>query len=381
MQVPSPRSAPVRAAHGRVMMALSGGVDSAVGLLLLKRQGYDVEALFMKNWDEDDEAGYCAAAQDLADAERVCEHLDVVLHTVNFSHEYWENVFTRFLDEYARGRTPNPDVLCNREVKFQVFVEHARHLGAERIATGHYARVACDSREEGDDKGDRRRLLAGADADKDQSYFLHMLTQEQLQPALFPIGDLHKSAVRRMARDAGLETHDKKDSTGICFIGERPFQEFLARFLAPRPGDIENLDGMRIGRHNGLMYYTIGQRQGLGIGGRAGGSGEPWYVVDKDLSRDTLIVAQGREHPALYSRSLLASELHWIHPPAPSLPFRCEARVRYRQPRQGCEVMSHANGCEVHFDAPQWAVAPGQSVVFYAGDECLGGAIIDAIRR
>ena len=373
MAVSATNSASLKEAHPRVMMALSGGVDSAVSLLLLKRQGYDVEALFMKNWDEDDADGYCAAADDLADAERVCARLEVPLHTVNFSHEYWENVFTRFLDEYARGRTPNPDVLCNREVKFQVFVEHAMELGADCIATGHYARITGSS--------DEYRLLAGIDGDKDQSYFLCMLTQAQLGRALFPIGDLRKSAVRRMAREAGLETHDKKDSTGICFIGERPFREFLARYLTPRPGAIENLHGVRVGSHEGLIYYTIGQRQGLGIGGRAGGSGEPWYVVDKDLSRDTLIVAQGREHPALYARALMASELHWIRGRAPALPLRCEAKIRYRQPRQACDVLAQDDGCVVRFDAPQWAAAPGQSVVFYAGDECLGGADIDSLQR
>lgn len=373
MPASATRTATNRDARPRVMMALSGGVDSAVSLLLLKRQGYEVQALFMKNWDEDDADGYCAAAEDLADAERVCERLDVALHTVNFSHEYWEKVFTRFLDEYANGRTPNPDVLCNREVKFQVFVEHAMDLGAECIATGHYARIAAD--------GDERRLLEGRDADKDQSYFLYMLTQAQLRAALFPIGDLNKREVRRLAREAGLETHDKKDSTGICFIGERPFQQFLARFLSPRPGDIENVDGIRVGQHEGLMYYTIGQRQGLGIGGRTGGSGEPWYVVDKDLSRDTLIVAQGREHPALYAATVLASELHWIGSQPPRLPLRCDAKLRYRQPRQACEVVAHGEGCRVRFDSPQWAAAPGQSVVFYAGDECLGGAIIDSVRR
>ncbi len=373
MSAPATPSASIREAQPRVMMALSGGVDSAVSLLLLKRQGYQVEALFMKNWDEDDDDGYCAAADDLADAERVCAQLDVALHTVNFSHEYWENVFTRFLDEYARGRTPNPDVLCNREVKFHAFVEHAMALGAERIATGHYARIAGG--------GGEHRLLAGIDGDKDQSYFLCMLSQEQLGHALFPIGDLRKTQVRRMAREAGLESHDKKDSTGICFIGERPFREFLARFLTPRPGDIENVDGVRVGRHDGLMYYTMGQRQGLRIGGRAGGSGAPWYVVDKDLSRDALIVAQGREHPALYSRALIASELHWIRGRAPALPLRCEAKIRYRQPPQACQVLAHDDGCVVRFDTPQWAAAPGQSVVFYAGNECLGGAVIDSLQR
>jgi tRNA-specific 2-thiouridylase len=356
------------------MMALSGGVDSAVSLLLLKRQGYDVEALFMKNWEEDDENGYCAAAEDLADAERVCDRLDVPLHTVNFSHEYWENVFTRFLREYESGRTPNPDVLCNREVKFQVFVEHASALGAACIATGHYARIGADGQD-----SDTRRLLTGVDPDKDQSYFLYMLTQAQLRPALFPIGDMHKGDVRRMAREAGLETHDKKDSTGICFIGERPFREFLARFLTPKPGDIESVDGARLGAHDGLMYYTMGQRQGLGIGGRAGGSGEPWYVVGKDLDSDTLIVAQGHDHPALFSRGLQAGELHWIRGAAPAQPLRCEAKIRYRQPRQACEVLPRDGGCQVRFDGLQWAAAPGQSVVFYAGDECLGGGIIDSV--
>ena len=315
--------------HPRVMMALSGGVDSAVSLLLLKRQGYDVEALFMKNWEEDDENGYCAAAEDLADAERVCDRLDVPLHTVNFS-------------------------AC--------------------IATGHYARIGADGQD-----SDTRRLLTGVDPDKDQSYFLYMLTQAQLRPALFPIGDMHKGDVRRMAREAGLETHDKKDSTGICFIGERPFREFLARFLTPKPGDIESVDGARLGAHDGLMYYTMGQRQGLGIGGRAGGSGEPWYVVGKDLDSDTLIVAQGHDHPALYSRALQAGELHWIRGAAPALPFRCEAKIRYRQARQACEVLPRNGGCQVRFDNPPWAAAPGQSVVFYAGDECLGGGIIDSV--
>ena len=373
MSDPAPSPAPGGEPLPRVMMALSGGVDSAVALMLLKRQGYDVEALFMKNWEEDDADGYCAAAEDLADAERVCERLGVALHTVNFSYEYWENVFTHFLDEYRSGRTPNPDVLCNREVKFQAFAEHAITLGADCIATGHYARVERD--------GELFRLLTGNDPEKDQSYFLHMLDQHQLARALFPIGDRDKRDVRRMAREAGLEPHDKKDSTGICFIGERPFREFLARFVDARPGAIESVDGERLGEHRGLALYTIGQRQGLGIGGRAGSSGAPWYVIDKDLASNTLLVAQGREHPALLSRALVAGAPHWIRGEAPALPLRCEARIRYRQPAQACEVSSDPAGCRVRFDTPQWAAAPGQSVVFYAGDECLGGAVIDTVHR
>jgi len=373
MHQPSTSPAPRIEAQPRVMMALSGGVDSAVALMLLERQGCAVEALFMKNWEEDDTDGYCAAAEDLADAERVCERLGINLHTVNFSYEYWENVFTHFIDEYRSGRTPNPDVLCNREVKFQAFVEHAATLGAEGIATGHYARIEHD--------GDVYRLLTGRDAAKDQSYFLHMLDQSQLARARFPIGDRRKGDVRRMAREAGLETHDKKDSTGICFIGERPFREFLARFVDAQPGPIECVDGEHVGAHQGLALYTIGQRHGLGIGGRAGSSGAPWYVVDKDRSSNTLIVAQGRDHAALYARELVAGTPHWICGKAPTMPLRCKAKIRYRQPAEPCRVSGDDGGCRVRFDAPQWAAAPGQSVVFYSGDECLGGAVIDAVRR
>ena len=364
----SPATGTEAASSPRIMVALSGGVDSAVTLLLLARQGYEVSALFMKNWEEDDREGYCAAAEDLADAEKICARLGVELHTVNFSHEYWERVFTRFLDDYRGGRTPNPDVLCNREVKFQCFVERALDLGAEQVATGHYARIVRDSK--------RYRLLAGADADKDQSYFLHMLGQAQLARALFPVGNLHKREVRRLAREAGLATHDKKDSTGICFIGERPFREFLARYFAPEPGDIVSVDGRPLGRHAGLVFHTVGQRQGLGIGGARGGSGEPWYVCAKDLERNVLVVAQGREHPALYARALGATDVHWIAGEAPALPLRCAARIRHRQPLEPCEVRAAGDGVEVRFDTPQWAVAPGQSVVFYAADECLGGAVI-----
>ena len=369
MSALSPTSHPIAEPHGRIMVALSGGVDSAVGLMLLKRQGYEVSALFMKNWEEDDEEGYCAATADLADAEDVCERLGVPLHTVNFSYEYWENVFTRFLDEYRNGRTPNPDVLCNREVKFQAFVEHALALGANRIATGHYARL---------DRGkDGHHLLKGSDPEKDQSYFLYMLAQHQLERALFPIGHLQKTEVRRLAREAGLGTHDKKGSTGICFIGERPFREFLARFLPPEPGDIETVEGRCIGAHDGLMYYTVGQRRGLGIGGRQGGSGEPWYVSGKDLDRTVLTVAQGHDHPALLTHELIAGDLHWVCGEAPRLPLSCRAKIRYRQPEQACEVLARDDGWLVRFHERQWAVAPGQSVVFYAGDECLGGGVIE----
>jgi tRNA-specific 2-thiouridylase len=354
----------------KVIIGLSGGVDSAVAALLLRQQGHAVAAVFMKNWDEDDEAGYCPAAADLADAREIAARLDIELTTVSFSAEYWSRVFTHFLDEYAAGRTPSPDIICNREIKFRAFLDYALAEGADYIATGHYARIA---------RSPTVRLLQGLDARKDQTYFLHTLTQAQLSRSLFPLGAFEKSEVRRLAREAGFSNHGKKDSTGICFIGERRFDEFLARYLQKNPGEIRTLDGEMIGEHAGLMFYTIGQRQGLGIGGRHGGSGEPWYVIDKDMQHNILVVAQGVDHPALFRRGLRASRLHWISGQAPSPPFVCTARIRHQQSLQHCTLVSIAGqDGSVEFERPQRAITAGQSVVFYTGDECLGGGIIEA---
>ena len=355
----------------RIIVGLSGGVDSSVAALLLVEQGYDVHGMFMKNWEESFEAGYCAAAEDLEDARAVAETLHIPLHQVNFSAEYQQRVFRYFLDEYQAGRTPNPDILCNTEIKFKAFLDHAQRLGADGIATGHYVRCV--------EQDGCRHLLKGRDPGKDQSYFLHGLNQAQLASARFPIGDLHKAQVRERAAAAGLITHAKKDSTGICFIGERPFREFLSRYLPARPGPICTVDGERLGEHAGLMFHTIGQRQGLGIGGRKASSGEPWYVASKDLAHNTLIVAQGRDHPALFHQRLRASQLHWIAGQPPSLPLIGTAKIRYRQADQPCVLASlDEQGAEVCFAKPQRAIAPGQSVVFYRDDECLGGGIIDA---
>jgi len=354
----------------KVIVGLSGGVDSAVAALLLRQQGHAVTAVFMKNWDEDDDAGYCPAAADLADARDIAARLDIELESVSFSAEYWNRVFTHFLDEYAAGRTPSPDIVCNREIKFRAFLDHALAAGADYIATGHYARIAGTS---------AVHLLQGLDEHKDQTYFLHALTQAQLRRSLFPLGELRKSEVRRLARAAGFPNHDKKDSTGICFIGERRFDEFLARYLPKKTGEIMTLEGDVIGEHSGVMFYTIGQRQGLGIGGRHEGSGEPWYVIDKDMRHNVLVVAQGTDHPALLKRGLRASGLHWISGQAPTPPFVCSARIRHRQPLQACTLVSLAGReAGVVFAQPQRAVTPGQSVVFYSGEECLGGGIIEA---
>ncbi|MCI0400189.1 MAG: tRNA 2-thiouridine(34) synthase MnmA [Gammaproteobacteria bacterium] len=353
----------------KIIVGLSGGVDSSVSALLLKRQGYAVEGLFMKNWEEDDTENYCGAAKDAEDARRVCDDLGILLNTVNLSADYWENVFTHFLNEYRGGHTPNPDILCNREIKFKAFLTHAQSLGADMIAMGHYARV---SRQDG-----HLYLRKGFDDNKDQSYFLHALDQEQLGRSLFPIGEFRKAAVRKLAAEAGLVTHNKKDSTGICFIGERRFKPFLMRFLPVEPGDIQTPGGKIVGQHDGLMYYTLGQRKGLGIGGRREGNGEPWYVVAKDLKNNVLIVAQGHDHPLLYRQHLVASALHWIVNAPSELPFRCKAKTRYRQPDQDCTITSLDNAqCHVKFDRPQRAMTPGQSVVFYQGDVCLGGGPI-----
>ena len=357
-------------AKARIVVGLSGGVDSSVAALLLVEQGYDVHGLFMKNWEDSFAAGYCAAAEDLEDARSVCATLGIPLHQANFTAEYQERVFRYFLDEYRRGRTPNPDILCNTEIKFKAFLDHARRLGADRIATGHYAR-----RVEGNS---RQHLLKGRDPGKDQSYFLCGLDQIQLASTLFPVGELHKRQVRERAAAAGLVTHAKKDSTGICFIGERRFREFLGRYLPTQPGPIRAVDSELLGEHGGLMFHTIGQRQGLGIGGRRAGSGEPWYVVGKDRAHNTLIVAQGRDHPALFHRRLRASQLHWISGSAPATPLHCQAKIRYRQPDQPCVLEAlDANGALVRFAEPQRAATPGQAVVFYLEDECLGGGIID----
>lgn len=355
----------------RIIVGLSGGVDSSVAALLLLEQGFEVHGMFMKNWEETHETGYCAAAEDLEDAKSVCETLEIPLHQVNFTAEYQQRVFRYFLDEYRAGRTPNPDTLCNTEIKFKAFLEHARRLGADRIATGHYARSRLV---EG-----QWRLLKGRDPGKDQSYFLYGLEQSQLASSLFPVGALCKEQVREQAAAAGLITHAKKDSTGICFIGERQFRQFLQRYLPTHPGPIRSTDGELLGEHAGLMFHTIGQRQGLGIGGRRSGSGEPWYVAGKNLAENTLIVAQGHSHPALMHRCLQASKLHWIAGRPPDLPLHCQAKIRYRQADQPCTLESlDRTSAKVHFNEPQRAIAPGQAIVFYAEDECLGGGIIDA---
>jgi tRNA-specific 2-thiouridylase len=354
----------------KVMLGISGGVDSSVAALLLQRQGHQVEGLFMQNWEEDDRDGPCTSDADRKDAVAVCGRLGIPFHARNFAAEYWDGVFEHFLAEYRRGRTPNPDVLCNREIKFRTFLDEARALGAERIATGHYARV---------DRVDGcYRLLRARDAAKDQSYFLHALGQQALAATLFPLGDLEKTRVRALARDAALPTHAKKDSTGICFIGERDFRSFLAQYIPARPGEMRTPDGHRVGEHQGVMYYTLGQRNGLGIGGRHGASGEPWFVVGKDVPANVLIVAQGGENHWLLSRRLQTEAPHWIAGAPPAAEFRCTARTRYRQADQACSVNVGEAGLTVTFDVPQRAVTPGQSVVFYAGEVCLGGAVIMA---
>ena len=356
----------------RVVIGMSGGVDSSVAALLLKEQGYDVVGIFMKNWDESDDLGYCTSAQDYEDVRRVCDQIGIPYYSVNFEKEYWDRVFTYFLDEYKRGRTPNPDVMCNKEIKFKAFLEHALKLGADYLATGHYAQV--------DFKDGEYRLLRGADSNKDQTYFLNQLNQYQLSKAMFPIGHLEKKDLRQIAKDANLATATKKDSTGICFIGERNFKEFLSNYLPAQPGDMVSLEGEIKGKHDGLMYYTLGQRKGLGIGGA--GTGEPWFVVGKDLEKNILYVTQGESHPSLYSYGLIATDLQFVSEKPKKEVFKCTAKFRYRQPDQGVTVhIQEDNTCRVIFDEPQKAITPGQAVVFYDGDVCLGGATIDKILK
>ncbi|QUH25943.1 tRNA 2-thiouridine(34) synthase MnmA [Serpentinicella alkaliphila] len=351
-----------------VVVGMSGGVDSSVAAYVLKEQGYRVTGIFMKNWDESDEFGYCTAAEDFEDVRRVCEQIRIPYYTVNFEKEYWDRVFVYFLDEYKKGRTPNPDVMCNKEIKFKEFLEHALKLGADYLATGHYARI--------DKVGEEYRLLRGVDSNKDQTYFLNTLGQYELSKAMFPIGDLPKKRVREIAEEQGFVTAKKKDSTGICFIGERDFKDFLSHYLPATPGEIKTPDGQFKGKHDGLMFYTLGQRKGLGIGGS--GSGEPWFVADKDLVTNTLIVVQGEENPALFSYALYATDIHWVSEREPGQKFDCTAKFRYRQPDQHVTVeMTGKDTCKIIFHKPQKAVTPGQAVVLYDGEVCLGGGIID----
>jgi len=355
----------------RVIVGLSGGVDSAVAALLLQRAGHEVEGLFMDNWEDGEDETYCTAAEDFQDARQVCETLGIPLHKVNFAAEYRERVFRHFLDGYAKGATPNPDVLCNSEIKFKAFLDHALRLGAAHIATGHYARLERGS--------DAVKLLKAKDSGKDQSYFLHAVPQAALAKALFPLGELVKTDVRALARDAGFANHAKKDSTGICFIGERRFSEFLGKYLPAQPGDIESGDGRVLGRHQGLMYYTLGQRSGIGIGGRQDAEESPWYVADKDLKRNVLVVVQGHEHPRLMHAALTATDLHWVSGAAPATPLHCAAKARYRQADQACRLAPDGDRSWVaRFDRPQRAITAGQYAVFYTGEECLGGGVIAA---
>ncbi len=356
----------------KIIVGMSGGVDSSVCALLLKQQGYEISGLFMKNW-EDYPDGNCPAAEDAKDVMNVCDVLDIEMDGINFAEQYWERVFAYFLEEYKAGRTPNPDILCNKEIKFKAFLDYALEQGADKIATGHYAKI--------EERNGRFYLMKAEDHNKDQTYFLYTLGQKQLSKTLFPLADIPKPRVRELAEEAGLPNHAKKDSTGICFIGEFKFKEFLNRYLPAQQGEMRTPEGEVVGQHDGLMFYTLGQRQGLGIGGRKSSNGEPWFTVGKDLDNNVLIVAQGHNHPMLFSDALEATKLDWVSGEAPTLPYRCFAKTRYRQPDQACTITSITDGhCSVEFDQPQRAVTPGQSVVFYQGDECLGGGIIESTR-
>jgi len=354
------------------MVAMSGGVDSSTSALLLHEQGVPIAGMFMKNWEEDDRLGACPAELDAFDARRVAGRLGIPFHTRNFSAEYWDRVFEEFLSEYRAGRTPNPDVLCNREIKFKTFLEHAEDLGADTIATGHYCRT--------EPRDGRYRLLRGLDPGKDQSYFLYAIGHEQLARTLFPVGGLRKAQVRERALAAGFEVHDKKDSTGICFIGERDFRGFLTQYIPADPGPVRTPEGLDIGEHAGLMFHTLGQRQGLGIGGVRGLPEAPWYVLHKDLEHNVLYVGQGHDHPWLYASEVTADSLNWIAGESPDVGARLTAKIRYRQQDQACRVKKLDKGTfTLVFDAPQRAVTPGQSVVLYDGDECLGGGVIETM--
>jgi len=354
----------------KVIIGLSGGVDSAVAAHLLIEQGYQVEALFMKNWEEDDDTDYCSAAVDLADAEQICKVLGIKLRTANFSFEYWDRVFEYFLTEYKAGRTPNPDIICNKEIKFKAFLDFALSLGADYIATGHYAQRTHNEK--------IVKMLRGADSNKDQSYFLYTLGQSALNHTLFPLGKIHKPKVREIAEKLGFANYDKKDSTGICFIGERKFTDFLERFLPAQPGEILSESGEVIGKHNGLMFHTLGQRKGLGIGGLSQSSDDPWYVYGKDLLNNRLLVCQGVDNKLMMTNQLSCSQLHWVDEQQPEEHFNASCKVRYRQPDQACTVTIQNDQAIVTFPELQRAVTPGQSVVFYKDDICLGGGIIDS---
>ena len=357
-----------------VIVGMSGGVDSSVAAFLLRESGYRVEGLFMKNWEEDDGTEYCTSQTDLADAQAVCDTLGITLHTANFSSEYWDKVFEHFLSEYRAGRTPNPDILCNREIKFKAFLEYASELGADLIATGHYARKQKI--------GNETHLLKGADNNKDQSYFLCTVNEISLEKTLFPLGELTKQEVRQIAKELHLNIYDKKDSTGICFIGERKFKDFLERYIPSQPGIIETPNGEKIGVHSGVMFYTYGQRQGLGIGGIQDKPEAAWYVTDKDVTRNVLIVTQGNENSCLFSQELIATKPIWINEQEPTFPLNCCAKIRHRQSDQICRVELTADKfLKVSFKEAQRAVTPGQYVVFYDNERCLGGAIIETYGR
>lgn len=357
------------------MVGLSGGVDSAVCAALLQQQGHQLQAVFMQNWVAQADDPYCTAEQDLVDARAVCDHLDIPLQVVNFAKDYWDRVFQRCLNDFAAGLTPNPDVLCNREIKFACLLDYARQQGAAYLATGHYARITQDQA--------GFHLLRGLDPGKDQSYFLHLLNQQQLAAALFPLGGLTKTHVRKLALELGLPNADKPDSTGICFIGERRFKPFLAEYLLAQPGPIQDSNGLEVGRHDGLMFYTLGQRKGLGIGGRQGCSEQAWYVIEKRIKDNVLLVAQGKDHPALYAAHLSAGPIHWITPACkPKLRQKLYAQIRYRQQQVACQLIAKdADTYEVQFEVPQWAITPGQSVVFYDAEKCLGGGVIQPVQH